>query len=113
LGQTVGRGSSRRFQTVCFGPRTSKNVPIRPEEAEIVPKTPPSDEVLDEITSVVTATMTYPDEEVLAIAVTVFVKTPNGRMGRSVVQPPDAAEDVLEIIRRQLAGEDPRTWDGE
>jgi hypothetical protein len=75
--------------------------------------TPPSDEVLDEIANVVKATMTYPDEEVLAIAVTVFVQTPNGRMGRSVVQPPDAAEDVLEIIRRQLEGEDPRTWVGE
>jgi dihydroorotate dehydrogenase len=69
--------------------------------------TPPSDEVLDEIANVVKATMTYPD------AVTVFVQTPNGRMGRSVVQPPDAAEDVLEIIRRQLEGEDPRTWVGE
>jgi hypothetical protein len=78
-----------------------------------VPKTPPSDEVLNEIANVVKATMTYPDEAVLAIAVTVFVETPNGRMSRSVVQPPDAAEDVLEIIRRQLAAEDPRTWVGE
>jgi hypothetical protein len=78
-----------------------------------VQKTPPSDEVLNEITDVVKATMTYPDEEVLAIAVTVLVEGPNGAMGRTVVQPPDAGEDVLEIIYRQLAGEDPRTWHGE
>jgi hypothetical protein len=76
-------------------------------------KTPPSDEVLNEIANVVRAAMAGPDEEVLAIAAHVIVEGPNGPLGRSVVQPPEAADAVLRIIRNHLEGREERTWDGE
>jgi hypothetical protein len=78
-----------------------------------VQKTPPSDEVLNEITNVVKAAMTAADERVLAIAAFVIVEGPNGPLGRSVIQPPDAADAVAKIIWRHLAGEDSLPWHGE
>jgi hypothetical protein len=76
-------------------------------------KIPPSDEVLDQISNVVKAAMTSPDEEVLAIAAFVIVEGPSGPMGRSVIHPPDAADSVAKILWRQLAGEESQPWHGE
>jgi hypothetical protein len=68
-------------------------------------RTPPSHEALTEIARVADRVLAGPGETVAALLVVALIDTPEGRVSRWAIEPRDAWESIVEIVRRRIEEE--------